>query len=96
MFYGLDWVATVPPTVKLAAQHFGAGKGGLVFGWIFAGHQLGRRHRGVTCGGRAAPSLDSPTCRSCSVVGVVCMLAAVLILTIEQAAGAAACCAATA
>ena len=41
MFYGLDWVATVPPTVKLTAQHFGREKAGMVFGWVFAGHQLG-------------------------------------------------------
>ena len=41
VFYGLDWVATVPPTVKLTAQRFGAEKAGLVFGWVFAGHQLG-------------------------------------------------------
>ena len=41
MFYGLDWIATVPPTVKLAAQEFGKEKAGMVFGWIFATHQLG-------------------------------------------------------
>ena len=41
MFYGLDWIATVPPTVKLAAQEFGKEKAGLIFGWIFAAHQLG-------------------------------------------------------
>jgi len=41
MFYGLDWIATVPPTVKLAAQAFGKERAGLVFGWIFAAHQLG-------------------------------------------------------
>ena len=41
MFYGLDWIATVPPTVKLAAQEFGKERAGLVFGWIFAAHQLG-------------------------------------------------------
>ena len=40
VFYGLDWVATVPPTVKLAADRFGE-RANLVFGWIFAGHQLG-------------------------------------------------------
>lgn len=40
IFYGLDWVATVPPTVKLAADRFGD-RANLVFGWIFAGHQLG-------------------------------------------------------
>jgi predicted MFS family arabinose efflux permease len=36
VFYGLDWVATVPPTVKLVSERFGP-----VFGWIFAAHQLG-------------------------------------------------------
>jgi MFS family permease len=40
VFYGLDWVATVPPTVKLAAITWGS-NANLVFGWIFAGHQLG-------------------------------------------------------
>ncbi|MFT3997958.1 MAG: MFS transporter, partial [Asticcacaulis sp.] len=41
IFYGLDWIATVPPTLKLTAQRFGREKAGVVFGWIFAGHQLG-------------------------------------------------------
>ena len=41
VFYGLDWVATVPPTVKLAADRFGKQRVGSVFGWIFASHQLG-------------------------------------------------------
>lgn len=41
VFYGLDWVATVPPTVKLSAERFGREKANIVFGWIFAGHQLG-------------------------------------------------------
>jgi len=41
VFYGLDWIATVPPTVALARQTFGVEKTGLVFGWIVASHQLG-------------------------------------------------------
>lgn len=41
VFYGLDWIATVPPTVALARQAFGAEKTGLVFGWIVAAHQVG-------------------------------------------------------
>jgi sugar phosphate permease len=40
-FYGLDWIATVPPTVKLAAQEFGKERAGMIFGWVFAAHQLG-------------------------------------------------------
>jgi len=41
VFYGLDWVATVPPTVRLAANCFGKEKAGVYYGWIFAFHQLG-------------------------------------------------------
>lgn len=40
VFYGLDWVATVPPTVRLCRDIFGK-ESGIVFGWIFAAHQLG-------------------------------------------------------
>jgi predicted MFS family arabinose efflux permease len=41
VFYGLDWIATVPPTVRLAVEAFGERDGPVVFGWIAAGHQLG-------------------------------------------------------
>jgi MFS family permease len=41
MFYGLDWIATVPPTVRLTTAQFGTERGPLVYGWIGAGHQLG-------------------------------------------------------
>ncbi|AIQ13074.1 MFS transporter [Paenibacillus durus] len=41
VFYGLDWIATVPPTVKITADHFGREKAGMVFGWILVAHQLG-------------------------------------------------------
>lgn len=41
VFYGLDWVATVPPTVALCTQAFGRQRGPIVFGWVFASHQLG-------------------------------------------------------
>ncbi|MEU5562170.1 MFS transporter [Micromonospora musae] len=40
VFYGLDWVATVPPTVALCREYFGAAAP-VVFGWVFASHQLG-------------------------------------------------------
>ncbi|UXC34564.1 MFS transporter [Cupriavidus gilardii] len=41
MFYGLDWIATVPPTVKLAGSAFGKERAAMVFGWVFAAHQVG-------------------------------------------------------
>ena len=41
VLYGLDWIATVPPTLRLSNEAFGDRSGPLVFGWIVAGHQLG-------------------------------------------------------
>ena len=41
VFYGLDWVATVPPTVAICIDQFGSLRGPLVYGWVFAGHQIG-------------------------------------------------------
>ncbi len=41
VFYGLDWVATVPPTVRLAAKSFGEENTAVMFGWIASAHQLG-------------------------------------------------------
>lgn len=52
IFYGLDWVATVPPTVALCRQHFGE-DGAIAFGWVLASHQIGCWRRGV--GRRSGP-----------------------------------------
>ena len=41
VLYGLDWIATVPPTLRLTNEAFGDRSGPIVFGWILAGHQLG-------------------------------------------------------
>lgn len=41
MFFGLDFIATVPPTVKLTSKYFGTINGPVLFGWIFAAHQMG-------------------------------------------------------
>jgi predicted MFS family arabinose efflux permease len=41
VFYGLDWIATVPPTLRLATEAFGERDAPVVFGWIAAGHQIG-------------------------------------------------------
>jgi MFS family permease len=49
VFYGLDWIATVPPTVALCRQRFGA-NGPIVFGWVFASHQVGAALAAVGAG----------------------------------------------
>jgi predicted MFS family arabinose efflux permease len=41
VFYGLDWIATVPPTVELCRRYFGVANSGLVYGWVFASHMIG-------------------------------------------------------
>jgi predicted MFS family arabinose efflux permease len=49
VFYGLDWVATVPPTVALCRERFGL-TGPIVFGWVFASHQVGASIAAVGAG----------------------------------------------
>ena len=41
VLYGLDWIATIPPTAKLANEAFGDRAGPIVFGWVLTGHQVG-------------------------------------------------------
>ncbi|MFF4168703.1 MFS transporter [Streptomyces sp. NPDC001744] len=49
VFYGLDWVATVPPTIALCREHFGADSA-IVFGWVLASHQVGAAVVAFTAG----------------------------------------------
>ncbi|MFI6733363.1 MFS transporter [Nonomuraea sp. NPDC050451] len=49
VFYGLDWVATVPPTVALCRRIYGA-DGAVVFGWVFGSHQVGAAFAAVGAG----------------------------------------------
>ncbi|MEY4648028.1 MAG: hypothetical protein RL009_444 [Actinomycetota bacterium] len=41
VFYGLDWIATVPPTVELCRKYFGLERSPLIYGWVFASHMIG-------------------------------------------------------
>jgi len=50
LFYGLDWVATVPPTVRLTADVFGRENAGVIYGWIGAFHQLGASLAALSAG----------------------------------------------
>lgn len=50
VFYGLDWVATVPPTIALCRLHFGLERSGIVFGWVFASHMVGAGLGAVVAG----------------------------------------------
>jgi len=82
VFYGLDWVATVPPTVKLTAERFGRDKAGLVFGWIFCGHQLGAASAAFGAGlTRTALNTYLPAFFAS---GLLCLAAALLALTLAK------------
>ena len=50
VIFGLDWFATVPPTVTIAAQRFGRASIGSIYGWIFLAHQLGASFSAVSAG----------------------------------------------
>jgi MFS family permease len=82
VFYGLDWIATVPPTVKLTADRFGPEKAGIVFGWVFAGHQIGAASAAFGAGLiRTEYSTYLP---AFFMAGALCLIAAVLILTVRK------------
>lgn len=80
VFYGLDWIATVPPTVRLSNDLFGRERGAIVFGWVVAGHQLGAASAAVLAGTMRA-SLGNYQLVTI-MIGVVCVLTAGLVLRI--------------
>ncbi|HXH45348.1 MAG TPA: MFS transporter [Bradyrhizobium sp.] len=82
MFYGLDWIATVPPTVRLTAQKFGPERANLVFGWIFAGHQLGAG--AAAFGAGFTRTIYQSYLPAFFVAGALCVFAALLVLALSR------------
>ncbi len=82
MFYGLDWIATVPPTVRLTTDRFGKDAAPVVFGWIVAGHQLGAAFAAFGAGLLRA-SLGTYTVAS-MISGGLCLIGSVLVLRINR------------
>ena len=81
MFYGLDWIATVPPTVRLTASTFGKEKAGMVFGWIFAAHQLGAAVAAFGAGQvRTLLLTYNPALYT---AGAACLVAATMVLAVR-------------
>jgi MFS family permease len=85
IFYGLDWVATVPPTVALAREVFGPAQGTVVFGWVFASHQLGAA-AAAGVAGVIRTSLGTYTLAWWG-AGVICLFAAGMSLSIRRGGG---------
>ncbi len=84
VFYGLDWVATVPPTVSLAAQSFGREQGTVIFGWVFAAHQLGAAVAATGAG--VIRTITGDYFLAFVSAGVLCLVAAVLSMGIGREA----------
>lgn len=82
VLYGLDWIATVPPTVKLTADAFGRERSGIMFGWIVAAHQLGAAV--ATFGAGTIRSVIGDYQPAFLTSGAFCLVTAAMVLQISR------------
>ncbi|HKB11818.1 MAG TPA: MFS transporter [Vicinamibacterales bacterium] len=82
VFYGLDWVATVPPTVRLTGEAFGRENTGVVYGWIAASHQLGASLAALGAGAIRTSLGDYSI--AFWIAGTLCALAGLSFLTVGR------------
>jgi cyanate permease len=81
IFYGLDWVATVPPTIVLCRSYFGT-RSPIVFGWVFASHQLGAAI--AAAGAELVRDLQGSYDMAFYLAACLCVVAAVLCLNVRR------------
>lgn len=82
LFYGLDWIATVPPTVKLTGEVFGREKASIVFGWVVASHQVGAAFAAYAAG--ALRTATGSYTWAFFGAGALCVIAALIVLPIGR------------
>ena len=82
VFYGLDWIATVPPTVRLAAKCFGEENAPVMFGWIAAMHQAGAASAAWLAG--VARVGTGSYLAAFMAAGALCLVASVLVAFIGR------------
>jgi len=82
MFYGLDWIATVPPTVRLTTERFGMERSPLVYGWIGAGHQLGAATAAFGAGVLRVQT--NRYVEAFLLAGLACVVASMMVLLIRR------------
>ncbi len=82
VFYGLDWIATVPPTVRLTAEAFGRENTGVIYGWIGASHQLGASMAALGAGTIRTFAGDYQV--AFWIAGMLCVLAGMSFLTVGR------------
>ena len=82
VFYGLDWIATVPPTVRLTNEAFGRVNTGVIYGWIGASHQLGASMAAFGAGAIRTTLGDYQL--AFWIAGLLCVFAGLSFLTIGR------------
>jgi sugar phosphate permease len=82
VLYGLDWIATVPPTVKLTTEAFGRQNTGVIYGWIGASHQLGASMAAFGAGAIRTELGDYRVAFLTS--GLLCLIAGASFLTVGR------------
>ncbi|QFT87960.1 Oxalate:formate antiporter [Bacillus sp. THAF10] len=82
IFYGLDWIATVPPTINISRQVFGLQKSVIIYGWIFAAHQAGAAV--ASFGGGIAFEMASSYTAAFLGAGAMCFLASLFVMVIKK------------
>jgi MFS family permease len=83
VFYGLDWVATVPPTIALSGSIFGRERAAIIFGWIFAAHQFGAAFAAFSAG--ALRTWLGNYQVTFVTAGLLCLIASGLVIRIGRA-----------
>lgn len=86
--YGLDWVATVPPTAALCSQCFGRERSNVAFAWLFCAHQVGAA--AASAGAGAARTALGGYALAFYASGGICFLASAAALRVGRGAAAAA------
>ncbi len=81
-FYGLDWVATVPPTIALCGKVAGPERTPVVFGWVFASHQLGAAAAAFAAG--VSRSATGSYTTAFLVAGALCAVGALLAAGVDR------------
>jgi MFS family permease len=82
VLFGLDWVATVPPTVTLCREIYGVDRGAIVFGWVFASHMVGAAIAAAVSGWIRVSAGDYAT--AWWLAGILAFVAAALSLAISR------------
>ncbi len=85
VFYGLDWIATVPPTVELCRRYFGLDNAGLIYGWVFASHMVGASMASAFAGW--IRDFEGDYFIAWIVAAVLCIAASAYSLTMRKSAG---------